>query len=383
MSRSAVKFAEGTDDLIEGLAAPFGGPFNGKDLEGEFFSANTDFALDWFAERPLLYGHGRDPELGITVVGRVKSWELKGDTGLWVKAQLDKSSQYFEAIAGLIDQGKLYFSSGGMSHLVKTAKSGEILRWPWVEQTLTPSPMNLFATVEKAKAVKHFEDAGIETGALESDPPAAKADPEPVPGAPSKAWRPSLKEMSFEDRRCAIEAMLNPSQPFYSDAPRPYVCVVETYDDHVIVSRWDGGDQGYWSLDYTTDRDTEMISLAAPVQVEQTYVPVAVRSVSERALAASAGDATQLIQAVADHAKATVERRTKEGRVLSAVNRSRLEDLLKAIDGATGSIRDLLAATAPADQAKAVVDEDTLRRREFMAKTTRLRLLQLAVASGD
>jgi hypothetical protein len=33
------------------LAIPFGGPFKGKDLDGEYFSPRTDVRPDWFPGR--------------------------------------------------------------------------------------------------------------------------------------------------------------------------------------------------------------------------------------------------------------------------------------------------------------------------------------------
>ena len=153
------------DDVVEGLGMPFGGPFNGRDLDGERFTEKTDFAFDWFAERPLLYQHGLDDGTGISVVGRVKSWELRADLGVWVQAQLDKSHEYFDAVKELVKKGKLFFSSGAMRHLVEVnAKTGEIRRWPWVELSLTPTPSNMMAQVEMAAAKSHFEMAGLKMG---------------------------------------------------------------------------------------------------------------------------------------------------------------------------------------------------------------------------
>ena len=152
------------EDTIEGIGMPFGGPFNGRDLDGETFNEKTDFAFDWFAERPLLYQHGLDDGTGLTVVGRVKSWELRSGVGVWVQAQLDKSHEYFDAIKELIKKGKLFFSSGAMRHLIETnTKTGEIKTWPWVELSLTPTPSNLLAQVGMAAAKAHFEAAGLKT----------------------------------------------------------------------------------------------------------------------------------------------------------------------------------------------------------------------------
>ncbi len=160
----AVKFADGSDDMLEGIGIPFGGPWaGGNDIYGEHFSAKTDFALNWFSERPALFHHGLDSDAGVGVVGRVKAHEVKADIGVWTKVQLDKSSEYFAAIKDLVKAGKLFFSSGAMAHLVDVDKrSGEIKRWPWVELSLTPTPANLLATVDFATASRHYKSAGLE-----------------------------------------------------------------------------------------------------------------------------------------------------------------------------------------------------------------------------
>ena len=40
-------------------------------------------------------------------------------------------------------------------------KTGEILVWPFIEQTLTPTPANIYSRVVPAKAVAHFDEANI------------------------------------------------------------------------------------------------------------------------------------------------------------------------------------------------------------------------------
>lgn len=160
-AKMAIKFVANSDDTIEGIAMPFGGPFNGRDLEGESFTAKTDFALDWFAERPLLYEHGFDKDMGTSVVGRVKRWGIDEKVGVWFEAQLDKAHRYYEAIQKLIEQGKLFVSSGALSYMTERKETGEITRWPWVELSLTPRPANPMATLDFATAAKHFDDAGL------------------------------------------------------------------------------------------------------------------------------------------------------------------------------------------------------------------------------
>lgn len=174
VSRS-VKFAPDSSDTLDILAIPFGGIFKGKDFDGEYFSSRTDLCLDFFPQsRPLLYEHGFDAKTGLSVIGRVDSTTLrKTDEGWWVQAQLDKSSAYYGLIKELIGHDILHGSSGAVGHLTKKAPSGEILRWPWFEESLTPQPSNLFSRVNPVTAAKHYRAAGIP---LDVDDWLAKAD---------------------------------------------------------------------------------------------------------------------------------------------------------------------------------------------------------------
>jgi starvation-inducible DNA-binding protein len=139
---------------IEGVGIPFGGPVRGKDLHGQYFSTKTDFAWDLIpdGQRPLLYQHGLDNTLKTAVIGR---WAVKrvDDRGVWVQAQLNAHAEYIDEIKDLLDADSLGLSSATMGHLVKvSAKTGEILRWPVVELSLTPNPANPAAYVVKSAA---------------------------------------------------------------------------------------------------------------------------------------------------------------------------------------------------------------------------------------
>jgi starvation-inducible DNA-binding protein len=151
-----LKFTTASDGTVEveGVGIPFGGPINGKDLHGQFFSNKTDFAWDLIpdGQRPLLYQHGLDSTMKTNVIGR---WAVKkvDDAGVWVRAQLDARNEYIDEIKELLDSDALGLSSATMGHLVKvSAKTGEILRWPVVELSLTPNPANPSAYVVKTAA---------------------------------------------------------------------------------------------------------------------------------------------------------------------------------------------------------------------------------------
>ena len=209
----AVKFVEGSEDEIEGLGLPFGGPLNGNDLTNTRFTKATKFLLDWntSGEYPLIIEHGFDDTLGPQVVGRatIKSWDDKGG---WVKAKLDRAHEYKAQIAELVKAGALKFSSGGVDHLVEVAaKSGEIKQWPLVEFSLVTRPANpdqptpSFKSLDDAQlaeAVKHYAVLGIaapEEIRPAEDPPtptpetAVKAEPEPAVKAVDPVTEPAIK----------------------------------------------------------------------------------------------------------------------------------------------------------------------------------------------
>jgi hypothetical protein len=149
------------DSHFRVLAIPFGGPLDGKDLDGEFFSPRTDIKPDWFSERPVLWHHGQDDYLGDAVIG--KATDLTEDEdGWWVDVWLKRGQRYADLIAQLSQKAPLYGSSGTISYLKRAAPDGEILAWPYVEQTLTLTPSNAMSVTRPAKAlVDAFDSADI------------------------------------------------------------------------------------------------------------------------------------------------------------------------------------------------------------------------------
>jgi hypothetical protein len=144
------------------LAIPFGGPFDGKDFDDQFFSARTDIKEDWFDRRPLVWHHNLDSTMKADpVLGTADDTE-KSDEGWWSTIWLDRSHQYWAQVDALLRAGKVYGSSGSLPNFVRwDHKTGEILVWPYIEQTLTPTPANPYARVVPAKAIEHFDAARI------------------------------------------------------------------------------------------------------------------------------------------------------------------------------------------------------------------------------
>jgi phage head maturation protease len=109
------------------------------DLQGDYFTPQTDLALDWFARRPALYHHGLDGAVKAAVIGVIDALQ-PDDVGLWAEAQLDTRQRYVQVILELVKRGLLSWSSGSLPHLVQRDDDGQITRWPLIEGSLTPSP---------------------------------------------------------------------------------------------------------------------------------------------------------------------------------------------------------------------------------------------------
>jgi len=134
----AVKMLDADGGRIGGYLAVWGDPQR-RDLQDEYFTPDTDFGLDWYAQRPALYHHGQDAALKADPIGVIDTLR-RDDIGLWAEAQLAKRGRYLEAVRELIGRGALSWSSGSLPHLVKMAADGRIERWVLVEGSLTPTP---------------------------------------------------------------------------------------------------------------------------------------------------------------------------------------------------------------------------------------------------
>lgn len=126
---------DGENFVIEGYAVIF----DNVDLYGTKFTKATDF---WEASTsptpPLLYDHGGDAKLGLSMIGQVTK-KTKDEVGIWFEAQLERANQYADAIASMIRSGKMGVSTGTSPHMM--AMDGNTIRsWAIIEVSLTPIP---------------------------------------------------------------------------------------------------------------------------------------------------------------------------------------------------------------------------------------------------
>lgn len=133
-----LKTLDAGEGRVGGYLVVWGSPQQ-RDLQGEYFSPQTELGLDWYDQRPVLYHHGLDGSVKAAVMGVID--HLKADSaGIWAEAQLDVRQRYVRAVLRLVEKGSLGWSSGSLPHLVEVADDGHILRWPIVEGSLTPTP---------------------------------------------------------------------------------------------------------------------------------------------------------------------------------------------------------------------------------------------------
>ena len=175
------------------------------DMQGEYFTPETDVGLDWYERRPLLYHHGLDGALKAAVIGVIDSL-TPDEIGLWAEAQLDLRKRYVRAVRRLVDQGALSWSSGSLPHLVEVGEGGRIKRWPIVEGSLTPSPAEPRKT--DARTLKSaYKALGLDMSRLGlGDAGATNADKDSEKGqSMMEETNTPLKRLPLADEREALK----------------------------------------------------------------------------------------------------------------------------------------------------------------------------------
>lgn len=146
---------------IAGYLVRFGSPKE-VDLEGDFFSPETDLGIEDGGRLPVYYDHGMDGTLKSRKIG--KGSVKFDDIGAWMDAQLEMRDEYEKAIYDLVESGKLGWSSGAAGHLVETeavGKSHFIKSWPIGEASLTPTPAEPRNSAMSIKSLLTSEQAEV------------------------------------------------------------------------------------------------------------------------------------------------------------------------------------------------------------------------------
>jgi HK97 family phage major capsid protein len=120
MTETLVAFGGATKALADGRLGGYLVVYSdarAPDLEGDFFTADTDFDFEDGHQVGVYYLHGQDATLGKRRIG--KALLRRDPVGIWIEAQLDLRDDYERALYQLAQQGALGWSSGAAAHLVE------------------------------------------------------------------------------------------------------------------------------------------------------------------------------------------------------------------------------------------------------------------------
>lgn len=154
---------------------------NAPDLEGDFFTKDTDYDFIDGDPATVYYHHGYDPYLGHRKLS--KGSMKMDDVGVWIEAQLKLRDEYELAVYQMALEGKLGWSSGTLNHLVQRERKGAaywIKSWPLgKDATMTPTPAAgpQLTSVTTLKAYKQLAEAiATQETQAESDQEIASPD---------------------------------------------------------------------------------------------------------------------------------------------------------------------------------------------------------------
>ena len=172
------------DGTIIAQAVRFGSP-DEHDMSAykDFFTKSTDFWLERWDRRPMLYHHAMDEGTrDAPVIGMwIKAWT--DDAGVWLQGQLDKAHKYHSAIKELARRGLLRVSTDSAPHLVQRESMANgvnyVKTWPIMAASLTVSPAEPRLIPAELKTM--LSELGIDIAAdadatFEADRPQAKGD---------------------------------------------------------------------------------------------------------------------------------------------------------------------------------------------------------------
>lgn len=191
------------DDAFRLLAFPFGGPVphpayaKGVDVDYQTFTAATDIRPDWFDARLVDWFHGQDPKFGRAVLGKAVDlgrYEGKSDEpdedGWWVTVWLKRGEERVNLVKRLAERAVIYGSSEtgpGLASIKAVDGTirpwqrnipGEIVKWPYLRQTLAAIAQNTYSIIRPLKAtLDDYASAGeVPSGAFWSDVEGAMRD---------------------------------------------------------------------------------------------------------------------------------------------------------------------------------------------------------------
>lgn len=307
-----------------------------KDLDGEYFDAQTYLGPNDGASSDTIFHHGQPlPVKG--VVSPLVQKELNalkdhifgaGTTkrdakGIWAETVLDMADEYEALVYDMVKQNKLGWSSGAVGHMVKVARDGRIERWPIGEKSFTPQPCEPQNRVLELKSLSGLKLVElIKTEELE---------PQTIKGMLAQEMAddgPSFCDVycSFIDLVSDIAEAANANQDILA-AP----INVQQKVDTLLA---------------------ELAQMGAPIIVQQINDYVAGDHEWNFYLKGLVAipDFAQAVAAMTERVSGLQrnhENRTKEGRMLSGANRKKLQGYMDQMTTLMASMNDLMSASEP------------------------------------
>lgn len=168
------------------LAIPFGGPIPspksklGVDLDGEFFSENTDIygpypELKTDRERLVDFHHSYNPPgpaygdptgmmRGHLIGKSILDPDPDAD-GWWVDFWVKAGEARVKLIQRLAERGAQLYGSSQPAKGVKIAEDGEIRVWPFLFETISTSPQNTYSVLRPKAMLDGANESGIDVNA--------------------------------------------------------------------------------------------------------------------------------------------------------------------------------------------------------------------------
>jgi hypothetical protein len=126
---------------LDVLGVPFGDPSH-KDSDGQYFDPDTNLHIRTDEETAVYYYHGMTPEgkpqADPVQIGTAKFARTDAQ-GHWFRVVLDQANDYARRVWEAAKRGAARASSGSIAHLVRVARDGKILSWPFAELSVFDS----------------------------------------------------------------------------------------------------------------------------------------------------------------------------------------------------------------------------------------------------
>lgn len=197
---------------------------------GDFFEAATDYDAEDGQKLTTYFHHGLDETIGVKKLGKV---EIKtDDVGIWAEGVLAMRDDYEREIYKMVEAGKLSWSSGATTHLVRREKiagksAHRVTYWPLSEASLTPTPADYRNTVVAIKSVDFGKN--VYTALLKGEKPTAEAKGVLLPGSEENMLLNALQSLNSMFLRFVMQAVggqdwqsdLYGWDSYYGDKPDP------------------------------------------------------------------------------------------------------------------------------------------------------------------